>query len=88
MKPLARRRRNSSRWSIGILDRQQEMTAVEEFSEAQALDDFVLRSRRYASLLPATPPAPGEQYAFEVDLDACSGCKACVSACHSLKRAG
>lgn len=26
----------------------------------------------------------GEQYRFEVDLDACSGCKACVSACHSL----
>src|SRR5690606_22522304 len=29
-------------------------------------------------------PAPGQQYAFEVDLDACSGCKACVAACHSL----
>jgi len=41
-------------------------------------------SRRYAALLPAQPPAPGEQYAFEVDLDACSGCKACVVACHSL----
>ena len=24
------------------------------------------------------------QYAFDVDLDSCSGCKACVSACHSL----
>src|SRR4030095_7765056 len=24
------------------------------------------------------------QYAFEVDLDQCSGCKACVTACHSL----
>src|SRR6185369_3646357 len=23
-------------------------------------------------------------YAFEVDLDSCTGCKACVSACHSL----
>ncbi|MDZ4287120.1 MAG: DmsC/YnfH family molybdoenzyme membrane anchor subunit [Prosthecobacter sp.] len=29
-------------------------------------------------------PQPGEQYAFEVNLDACTGCKACVAACHSL----
>ncbi|MFZ5496658.1 MAG: DmsC/YnfH family molybdoenzyme membrane anchor subunit [Verrucomicrobiota bacterium] len=35
-------------------------------------------------LIPLTAPGPGEQYAFEVDLDACSGCKACVTACHSL----
>jgi formate dehydrogenase iron-sulfur subunit len=38
----------------------------------------------YRSVLPATPPGPGQQYRFEVDLDRCSGCKACVSACHSL----
>jgi Fe-S-cluster-containing dehydrogenase component len=68
-------------WYLG---RQQEMTAVEAFSEAQALDDSSVRARRYEALLPASPPAAGEQYAFEVDLDACSGCKACVSACHSL----
>src|SRR5262249_481299 len=30
------------------------------------------------------PPGPGAQYAFEVDLDRCSGCKACVAACHNL----
>jgi Fe-S-cluster-containing dehydrogenase component/DMSO reductase anchor subunit len=34
--------------------------------------------------LPATPPSDGDQYAFEVDLDRCSGCKSCVAACHSL----
>ncbi len=68
-------------WYLG---QQRELTAVEEFSHAQSLDTLALRSRRYASLLPATPPGPGEQYGFEVDLDACSGCKACVSACHSL----
>ncbi len=43
-----------------------------------------LHNSRYHSLLPATPPGPGQQYAFEVDLDRCSGCKACVVACHTL----
>jgi formate dehydrogenase iron-sulfur subunit len=38
----------------------------------------------YQDLIPLSQPGPGEQYAFTVDLDACSGCKACVSACHSL----
>lgn len=38
----------------------------------------------YRDLIPLTAPGPGEQYAFEVDLDACTGCKACVAACHSL----
>jgi Fe-S-cluster-containing dehydrogenase component/DMSO reductase anchor subunit len=35
-------------------------------------------------LIPLSAPKPGEQYAFEVALDSCTGCKACVSACHSL----
>jgi formate dehydrogenase iron-sulfur subunit len=38
----------------------------------------------YRSLIPLTKPGVGEQYAFEVSLDRCTGCKACVSACHSL----
>jgi formate dehydrogenase iron-sulfur subunit len=38
----------------------------------------------YRSLIPLTKPGAGEQYAFEVSLDRCTGCKACVSACHSL----
>ena len=38
----------------------------------------------YRTLIPLTKPGPGEQYAFEVSLDRCTGCKACVSACHSL----
>ncbi len=38
----------------------------------------------YRDLIPLSAPGPGEQYAFEVDLDACSGCKSCVSGCHSL----
>src|SRR5678815_551433 len=35
-------------------------------------------------LIPLSKPSPGEQYAFEVDLDSCTGCKSCVAACHSL----
>lgn len=42
------------------------------------------REPTYRDLIPLTKPGPGEQYAFEVDLDSCSGCKACVVACHSL----
>lgn len=38
----------------------------------------------YADLIPLSAPLPGEQYGFEVDLDRCTGCKACVVACHSL----
>jgi len=38
----------------------------------------------YRNLIPLSAPGPGEQYAFEVELDSCTGCKACVSACHSL----
>lgn len=46
--------------------------------------DGRFNSRRHADLIPLTAPLPGEQYAFEVDLDACSGCKSCVVACHAL----
>lgn len=77
---------------------QQQLSAVERFShfhnDAAAVtprsDPLALlaapplQSRYYSALLPAAPPREGEQYAFEVDLDLCSGCKACVTACHSL----
>ncbi|HVW20795.1 MAG TPA: DmsC/YnfH family molybdoenzyme membrane anchor subunit [Opitutaceae bacterium] len=38
----------------------------------------------HRDLIPLSAPGPGEQYAFEVDLDLCTGCKACVAGCHSL----
>ncbi|HEY8961469.1 MAG TPA: DmsC/YnfH family molybdoenzyme membrane anchor subunit [Luteolibacter sp.] len=38
----------------------------------------------YRNLIPLSAPGPGEQYAFEVSLDRCTSCKACVAACHSL----
>ena len=40
--------------------------------------------QRYAHLVPLTIPRKGEQFSFEVNLDQCTGCKACVVACHSL----
>ncbi len=67
-----------------LLDQQQRLTAVERFAVSHERGDFSKEEKFYHRLLPATPPASGQQYAFEVDLDKCSGCKACVSACHSL----
>ncbi|MDQ8208154.1 dimethyl sulfoxide reductase anchor subunit [Coraliomargarita sp. SDUM461003] len=42
------------------------------------------QAKFYKQLLPLSKPGEGEQYAFKVDLDKCTGCKSCVSACHSL----
>ena len=67
-----------------LLAEQQDLTAVERFSQFHGGASQPLQARYYSALLPASPPGPGEQYAFEVNLDSCSGCKACVTACHSL----
>lgn len=56
-------------------------TPVALFSEEY--DSRSVRER-FTHLIPLSQPQPGEQYAFEVNLDACTGCKACVAACHSL----
>ncbi len=50
---------------------------------AEEYDSQSVRER-FTHLIPLSKPNPGEQYGFEVDLDACTGCKACVAACHSL----
>src|SRR6266511_3833987 len=65
-----------------LLAEQQELTAVEEF--ARAHERHEITQSRYRAFIAAGAPAPGQQSAFEVDLDQCSGCKACVTACHSL----
>lgn len=67
-----------------FLDEQGDLTAVERFAQFHEDATRPLQSRFYSTLLPGRTPRPGEQYAFEVDLDRCSGCKACVAACHSL----
>ncbi len=64
-------------------DQRQLQTPVAEFSGWHDTTE-PHQARYYKSLLPLTRPAAGEQYAFEVNLDACTGCKACVVACHSL----
>ncbi|MEM1295022.1 MAG: DmsC/YnfH family molybdoenzyme membrane anchor subunit, partial [Verrucomicrobiota bacterium] len=63
---------------------QRNLTAVDRFSQRHESAAQPAQSRYYQDLIPLNAPKSGEQYAFEVDLDACSGCKACVSACHSL----
>jgi Fe-S-cluster-containing dehydrogenase component/DMSO reductase anchor subunit len=72
---------------VSLLDRllaeQRELTAVEHFARDHANGE-ANRGQTWSALLPAAPPGPGQQYAFEVDLDRCSGCKACVTACHNL----
>ena len=67
-----------------LLREQQSFTAVEQFAISHGQQRQPAQSKYYQALLPAQPPGPGEQYAFEVDLDRCSGCKACVTACHAL----
>jgi Fe-S-cluster-containing dehydrogenase component/DMSO reductase anchor subunit len=65
-----------------LLRQQQDLSAVERFAQRHPAA-IQAKARTYRDLIPATPPKDGEQYAFEVDLDLCSGCKACVTACHN-----
>lgn len=63
-----------------LLEEQQQIdTPVGRFAE-----EAEAKSGSYHNLIPLTAPKPGEQFAFEVNLDKCSGCKGCVTACHSL----
>jgi Fe-S-cluster-containing dehydrogenase component/DMSO reductase anchor subunit len=64
-----------------LLEEQRCLTPAAAFArnaDGHALAGF------YRDLIPLSKPGQGEQYGFEVDLDKCTGCKACVSACHSL----
>jgi Fe-S-cluster-containing dehydrogenase component/DMSO reductase anchor subunit len=67
-----------------LLAEQQRLTAVERFSQRHDRGTVPAQARFYRDLIPSGKPAPGQQYAFAVDLDACTGCKACVAGCHSL----
>jgi Fe-S-cluster-containing dehydrogenase component len=67
-----------------LLKSQQTLTAVDRFARIHEVGEAPAQSKYYRDLIPLEKPRAGEQYAFEVDLDACTGCKACVSACHTL----
>ena len=76
---------------LQLLNEQADLSAVERFStwhetasNAATSQATPEQARYYQSLLPLTMPDAGEQYGFKVDLDACSGCKACVVACHTM----
>lgn len=63
---------------------ERDLNAVERFAASHGRLATPITVDRYRDLIPLTNPSPGEQYAFEVDLDQCTGCKACVSGCHHL----
>lgn len=66
-----------------FLEEQARLTAVDRFAQAHATMDEADVQAGYTSLIPKTGPGPGQQYAFKVDLDKCTGCKACVTGCHN-----
>jgi len=83
----ARQRAASNKMSTLIdelLFEQQRLTPAARFAQHHGRGEVPAQAKYYRDLIPLTLPEPGQQYAFEVDLDKCSGCKACVSACHSL----
>jgi formate dehydrogenase iron-sulfur subunit len=67
-----------------LAEQGQLQTPVARFAAAHGSAPVSQLSALSSQLIPLTKPGPGEQYAFEVDLDSCSGCKACVVACHAL----
>ena len=67
-----------------LLAEQQQLTAVSRFAAMHEREELPLHGRHYRDLIPLEMPGDGQQFAFEVDLDCCSGCKACVTACHNL----
>ncbi|MCH2110033.1 MAG: 4Fe-4S dicluster domain-containing protein, partial [Polyangiaceae bacterium] len=69
-----------------LLHHQQDLSAVEQFSQLhdEGFSDSEAQDGIYESLIPLTKPGPGQQYGFAVDLDACTGCKACVVGCNKL----
>jgi len=67
-----------------LLSEQQTLTAVERFSSLHDAGEVPEKHKIYSELLPLSKPGVGQQYAFEVDLDACTGCKACVAGCHTM----
>lgn len=68
-----------------LLAEQRSLAAVDRFAQTHRDVETPLLAPLYEDLIPlGRSPMEGEQLAFRVDLDACTGCKACVTACHNL----
>jgi Fe-S-cluster-containing dehydrogenase component/DMSO reductase anchor subunit len=92
--------RNGSAVSLPLVNEclreQRQITAVERFAQrhgqhkadvsdgSNRLHASTGADRIYRDLIPLGAPQPGQQYAFQVDLDVCTGCQACVTACHRM----
>ena len=76
--------RNKTIIDAYLEEQQRLQTPVARFSDEHDRGAGPALEPVYRDLIPLSKPGPHEQYAFEVDLDSCTGCKACVSACHSL----
>ncbi len=63
---------------------QQALGAAEQFARMHDAGYLPEQDPVYKELIPLSVPEAGQQYAFEVNLDECTGCKACVTACHNL----
>jgi len=61
------------------LAEQADLAPVERFSLCEVPERGSWQDR-----IPLTAPVAGQQYAFDVNLDTCTGCKACVTACHNV----
>ncbi|MBZ0167236.1 MAG: dimethyl sulfoxide reductase anchor subunit [Candidatus Omnitrophica bacterium] len=66
-----------------VVDPRAVTAAIERFTRKHDKGVFGPNQKKYQELIPKKTPGKGEQYAFEVDLDKCTGCKACVTACYS-----
>jgi formate dehydrogenase iron-sulfur subunit len=67
-----------------LLTEQQDLRSVLKFAKKHETGDVDHQTGLYEAQIPLTRPLPGQQYAFSVDLDACTGCKACVAGCNKL----
>jgi formate dehydrogenase iron-sulfur subunit len=66
------------------LNDQSDLSLVERFSAMHDAGEVSKQDAVYKELIPSQLPGDGQQFAFEVNLDKCTGCKSCVVACHKL----
>ncbi len=65
------------------LAEQKDLRAALRFADLHE-QEVVGEAGVYEALIPLGKPGAGEQYGYQVDLDACTGCKACVVGCNRM----